>query len=115
MNRWRNNSLLAVFLAIIVTLSLSISIVHASVMGVEMALAADKSEGMGKGCANCPDDSDGAAPCTNACVVTAFATLPAQLKISLIVATERYTLLRALPRDGPDSHEPHPPKPFTIS
>ena len=115
MKLWRHHSLFAVFLAAFVTLSLSASIVHASVMGVEMALAADKSDNMGKGCANCPDDSDGAAPCTDACVMTAFATLPAQLKISLIVAAERYTLLRALPRDGPDSHEPNPPKPFTIS
>lgn len=84
-------------------------------MGVEMASAADKSDSMGKGCANCPDDSDSAAPCTDACVMTAFATLPAKLIITVTVAAERYAFSPTHPRAGPDSHEPNPPKSFTIS
>ena len=115
MKLWRHHSIFAVFLSAFVALSLSASIVHATVMGVEMALAADKSDGMNKGCTNCPDDSDSAAPCTDACVVAVFATLPAKLIISVAVASERYAFSLAQPRAGPDSHEPNPPKSFTIS
>lgn len=115
MKLWRHHNGFAVFLAAFITLSLSASIVHANVMGVEMALAADKFDGMGTGCANCLDDSGDETPCADACVVTAFATLPVKYKISPIVVAERYAVLRVLPRDGPYSNEPDPPKFFTIS
>lgn len=115
MKLWRHHSILAVFFAAFVMLSLSASIVHASVMGVEMSLSADKSDSMGKGCVNCPDDTDGTAPCTDACVVTAYATLPAKPIISVAAAIERYVFFPAQPRAGPDSHEPNPPKSSTIS
>lgn len=110
MNLWRHHSIFAVFLAAFVMLSLSASIVHASVMGVEMSLAADKSDSMGKGCVKCPDDKDGAAPCTDVCVVAAFATLPSHSTVTFVKLAEHYTFLRSLHRDGPDSHEPYPPK-----
>lgn len=115
MKRWRNHNFLAVILAAFVTLSLSVSAVNASVMGIKMAIAADVTDLGGKGCANCPDDSDGAVACDNFCVVIAFATLSAQLDMAFVTPPWRYAPLHALPRDGPRSNEPYPPKSFTIS
>ncbi len=117
MKQWSLRQVLALFLAVFVTVGMGLSAVQASDMTVKMTMASDMGASGGGDCQPCPagGDDDGAmAACPSACVAPVFALLPQALTVLAVPA------LRLKPSGYPPLSgeaawpDPYPPRPSDI-
>ena len=112
----QRHALFSTLLAVLVAVGLSLSAVQSSTMDIMMSMSADMDDMSSKGCGGCPGGGDDSASgCSSTCMVTAFATLPAIIGMERITPSERFDVFAAMPRDGPRSSEPTPPKHHNFS
>lgn len=116
MKLWSARQLVTLFLAVFVTVGLSLSAVQASGMTVKMAMASDMGSSGHDGCQGCPsDDGTKAISCTATCVAPVLAVLPESESVMLVHKTvsvvTRYPLLHG--KTSPP--EPYPPRPIDIA
>lgn len=114
MNRCSARKLVAMFLAVFVTVGMSLSAVQASGMSARMAMASDMAGSSHDGCQGCPTGSDDgmkAMACGSICTAPALAVLPEQGASMPALQKPVPFAVRDPLRDGrlapPD---PHPPR-----
>lgn len=115
MNRWSARKLVAVVLAVLVTLGMGLSAVQATDMAAKMTMPSEMAGSTHDGCQGCPEGSgdDGMAgmTCGSVCTAPALAVLPEQGASMPALQKPARFMVRALLRDGrfapPD---PYPPR-----
>lgn len=116
MRLWSPRQLITLFLAVFVTVGLSLSAVQASGMIVKMAMASDMESSGHDRCQGCPSDDDtNAISCIATCAVPVLALLPeaesGMLVHKSVSAVTCYPLLHG--KTSPP--EPYPPRPVDIA
>lgn len=119
MKRWSARQLVALFLAVFVTVGMSLSAVQASDMTAKMAMASDMGASSHGGCDGCPgggnDDGMKAMPCATVCVAPVLAVLPQVVGMVLVQRPGSPIVARVALLDGRASPpDPHPPRPTSI-
>ncbi|EFI53379.1 MULTISPECIES: hypothetical protein [Afipia] len=119
MKRWSATQLVALFLAVFVTVGMSLSAVQASDMTAKMAMASDMGAPGHNGCDCCPsggnDNDMKAMPCAAFCVAPVLAVLPQVTGMALVQRPGSPIAARVALLNGRASPPgPHPPRPASI-
>ncbi|MFG1413560.1 hypothetical protein V5G24_20840 [Xanthobacter sp. VTT E-85241] len=118
MKLWSARKLVALFLAVFVTVGTSLSAVQVSDMTVKMAMASDMGGSGHDGCPGCPagggDDGMKAISCTAVCVIPVLAVLPHAEPVMLVHKTVSFITRYRLLHGKTSPPEPYPPRPVDI-
>jgi hypothetical protein len=104
-------------LGLLLALGMSLSVVQASDMAVNMAMSGDHMSVSGMGdCTSCKDGPGGARmmACDVACVMAMNATMPQFVVLLIQRAVDRPVSQPSAPSGWTASPNPHPPKPTSI-
>lgn len=113
MARWSLRQVFALLLAVFVTVGLSVSVVQASNMAVNMAMSSDMGVSAHHECHDCDGDTGKTRSmvCTVTCVAPVSADLPHVGPVSLVTIPTKPVLRRATVLHGSTSPpDPYPPR-----
>lgn len=114
MKRWSLRQFLALFLAVFVTVGMSLSTVQASGMSAKMTMTSGMDV---SGCCGCPAGGSGgmkAMSCASMCVAPVLAVFPQAAPLMLINRPASFTVLNPLLRGKAATPDPYPPRPIDI-
>ncbi|ETR79353.1 hypothetical protein X566_00115 [Afipia sp. P52-10] len=114
MERWSARKLVAMFLAVFVTVGMSLSAVQASGMSAQMAMASDMTGSAHDGCPGCPngggDDGMKAMVCGVVCAVPILAMLPEGASMPAAQKADSYPARDAFLHGRRAPPDPYPPR-----
>ena len=118
MKLWSARQLVALFLAVFVTVGTSLSAAQASDMTVKMEMAFDMGGSGHDPCQGCPagggDDGMKAISCAAICVAPMLAVLPLAEPVMLVHKTVSFMARYPLLNGKASPPEPYPPRPIEI-
>ena len=114
MKRWSARKLVALFLAVFVTVGVSLSAVQATDMSVKMAMTTDMSSSTHDGCPGCPNGGNGhgmkAMMCSVVCAVPVVAVLPEGASTPAVEQPIFFTARGSLLHGTRAPPDPYPPR-----
>ncbi|USJ28533.1 hypothetical protein [Ensifer adhaerens] len=118
MKRWSARKLVAMFLAVFVTVGMSLSAVQATDMSVKMAMTTDMSGSTHDGCPGCPngggDHGMKAMMCSVVCAVPVVAVLPQGTSMPAVPQPIFFTARDSLLHGTRAPPDPYPPRTIDI-
>ena len=117
MNHWSARQVFALFLAVFVTVGMSLSVVQATGMTVKMATASDMGASGHDGCQRCSTgggDGMKAMSCTTVCLAPVLAVLPQAAPVMLVHKPVSYAVRYLLLHGRTSPPDPYPPRPTSI-
>jgi hypothetical protein len=118
MKTWSARQLIAIFLAVFVTMGMSLSAVQATDMTAKMAMASDMGGPGNDGCQGCPAGGDDsgmkAMTCTPICVAPVMAVLPYAEPVMLVHKPVSFIAQYPLLRGRTSPPDPYPPRSIDI-
>jgi hypothetical protein len=114
MERWSARKLAAVFLAVFVTVGMSLAAVQASGMSAKMAMASDMAGSTHDGCQGCPngggDDGMKAMACGVVCATSVLAVLPEGAPVAIVQKVASFASPEVLLHGRQAPPDPYPPR-----
>lgn len=118
MKRWSARKLVVMFLAVFVTVGMSLSAVQATDMSVKMAMTTDMSGSTHDGCPGCPngggDHGMKATMCSVVCAVPVVAVLPQGTSMPAAQQPIFFTARDSLLHGTQAPPDPYPPRTIDI-